>query len=120
MFGKKMRNMRRVFSIVLCVTVFVARAAMAGDRPVIPPGVNYMFIDDKLDAAIRASLAAKFQQGESAIAELFRGACTCAPGYWRVVASAGGVKHATVTMFSVPSGKTGITYKLDGAKVEDP
>ena len=115
-----MRNIRRAISIVLCVTAYAASAAIASDRAIIPVGVNYRFLDDKLDATIRASLAAKFQQGEPAVAELFRGACTCAPGYWRLAASVDGVRHATVTKFSVPNRKTGIEYKLDGAKIEDP
>jgi hypothetical protein len=112
--------MQRIFLITLCAIAFVTRTALASDRPTIPPGVHYRFIDDKLDAAIRASLAAKFQQGESAVEELFRAACTCAPGYWRIVAGSGCVKHPTVTVFSVPNRKTGIEYKLDGAKIEDP
>jgi hypothetical protein len=111
--------MQRAFLIALCTVAFFTHSA-ADDKPTIPPGVHYKFIDDKLDAAIRASLAAKFQQGEVAVTELFQGPCLFAPGYWGIVADSGCIRHPIPTSFSVPNLKTGVKAKLKGATTKDP
>ena len=111
--------MERIFLITLYAVVFVTRTAIADDRPVIPPDVHYKFIDDKVDAEMRASLAAKFQQGEAEAVELFKLPCILAPGYWKSIAGSDCVQHRIPSTFSVPDAKTGVKVKLEGATTKD-
>jgi hypothetical protein len=75
-------------------------------------------MDDRQNAEVRDSLVAQFLQGQSGVAALFIDDCTCAPGYWKLVAGLG-IKAPKVSTFSIPNERTGKVYKLDGAQIQD-
>jgi hypothetical protein len=110
--------MRRLFIVgIICMGAVVC-CAQDTERPHIPDGVKYTFMDDKQNAEVRDFLAAQFSRGQSGVAELFADECMCAPGYWKLVAGLG-IKAPKINAFSVPNGRTGKTYKMDGAQIQD-
>jgi hypothetical protein len=113
------RSAKGIMLRILILTFACAFAchAQQGDRPVIPNGVKYRFMDDKQNADVREFLAGQFLRGEVGVSELFIADCTCAPGYWRLVAPSG-IESPQVRTFSVPNERTKKTYKLDGAQLK--
>jgi len=93
--------------------------AQETERPFIPEGVKYKFIDDKRNAEVRAYVAARFLKGQSGVSELFEGECTCAPGFWRLVKGLG-IKSPKLEVFTIPNERTGKVYNENGAQIQDP
>jgi hypothetical protein len=107
---------------VLLYSFLMSTAIIASDeRPAIPAGVRYKFMDDKQEAEFREQLVLKFKDGPSKVQSLFKDTCICAPGYWLSLKTslAGKIKNPTTSTFIVPNTQTGKSSELEGATFRD-
>jgi len=110
-----------IIRTLLCSFLVSFAAIASGERPTIPAGIRYKFMDDKQETEFREHLALSFQDGQLKVQSLFKGVCICAPGYWSSLkmSLAGKIKNPATSSFVVPDTRTGKSSKLEGATIED-
>jgi hypothetical protein len=105
-------------SLALLFSLALACCGRCEDRPKVPEGVTYRFLEDTQLAGVRRFLLGHFARGEAGVGELFTHECMCAPGYWCLVRS--GMVAPKLQNFSIPNNRSGKTYDLTGADLKDP